>query len=79
MYDTQIEVKCPYFKRRDKLKVVCEGFMDGFNTALEFPGVRKRTAYIQKYCSSIKGCENCKLHKLLDEKWGVDTTNGKTI
>lgn len=79
MYDTQTEIKCPYFKRRDKLKIVCEGFDQGFNTVLEFPGVRKRGAYIQKYCSSIKGCTGCKLHQLLDEKWGVSNTNVKTL
>ncbi len=67
----EAEVKCPYFKRRDKLKIVCEGFFNGFNTALEFPGVLRRADYIQRYCSSLSGCEECPLHKLNDEKWGV--------
>lgn len=74
MYEVQrgeAEVKCPYYKRHEKGRIICEGFFDGGNSVLEFHGKAKREAYMIKYCGSLEGCKECKLHEMLDEKWGV--------
>lgn len=74
MYEVQrgdAEVKCPYYKRYEKGRITCEGFFEGGNTVLEFQAKTRRATYMREHCSSIEGCKECQLHKLLDEKWGV--------
>jgi hypothetical protein len=61
--------ECPYYQWHEKTKIHCEAFPRG--TAMDFPDKASRNEYMLRYCSSLEGCKECKLHEILDEKWGV--------
>lgn len=55
-------IECPYNINYKELKLIrCELGM------LKFPNKCEKNQYINRYCKSVKGCEECTLHKQLTE------------
>lgn len=63
-----IDAKCPFYKRDSAQHhdIVCEGPFDT-TVSLSFHNTeRRRKAWLNAYCYSTKGCEQCWLYK---ETW----------
>ena len=63
-------VKCPYFKKQDQNRIVCEGINNESTTHVVFADSKAKTEYMHKRCNDIGGCRKCPLHDLLDRKYG---------
>lgn len=71
-------VKCPYYVESNhpyQLKqnqIRCEGVADHTTINLVFRSKSEEHRYREQACYSIEGCKRCRIHKMLDEKWGVN-------
>lgn len=66
MYD-DVNAKCPFFQHSNKQKITCEGITDGCITNLEFKTKEKRNRHRRQFCDSEY--KNCKIYKVLEEKY----------
>ena len=62
-------VKCPFYRRHDQNKIVCEGLEAGNTINLAYESSAERSRYMHERCNSIEGCKHCPIHALLDRKW----------
>lgn len=62
-------VKCPYYKKCDITKIVCEGLCEGNTIHLVFETQASRKQYMRESCNSILGCRDCYVHIMLDQKY----------
>ena len=65
-------VKCPYFKKHDAIRIVCEGLKDGNTIHLVYETPAERKSYMEGSCNSIFGCRDCPIHMMLDQKYEED-------
>lgn len=71
-------VKCPYFIENFKMsqskknQIRCEGVEDNNKTTLVFRSKSAQIDYMIRYCHGIHTCKQCLIHRMLDEKNGVD-------
>lgn len=64
---------CPFWRWEDKNMIRCEGGRANFQSA------EHRELFINTYCASVRGWENCSIAKVLNEmyeKRGI--SNGKS-
>lgn len=66
------DVVCPYYKKSDNIRIVCEGITEASSVHIVFGGKEGTTRYIKTYCATFSGCRKCRLHKLLDAKYGIE-------
>ena len=64
-------VKCPFYKRNDNNKVMCEGLSNKNLIHLVFSDPANKRNYMQEHCYSVQACQSCLIHKALCEKWGM--------
>lgn len=66
MSNTSILVVCPYFgsEHPGRLQMNCEA------GRLHFPDKRARLDYIFSHCADLQGCQECSLHRMMDEAYG---------
>ena len=70
-------VKCPYYIENSNTyqiklnQIRCEGVNDETTTSLSFGSKAQVKRYKESHCYSIEGCKRCRIHRMLDEKWGV--------
>lgn len=70
-------VECPYYienttsLQSKNNQIRCEGVDSSSTINLAFKTKQEQLAYMQKYCFSLRRCKDCKICKLLDEKYGV--------
>ena len=62
-------VKCPYYRRNNDNRICCEGVDETNTLNLVFPSKKKLKYYIRIYCESMNGHRECKIKKMLDDKW----------
>ena len=62
-------VKCPFYRKTDTNRIVCEGLQEGntINLAYESRGDKKQ--YMSERCNSIEGCRLCPIHELLERMY----------
>lgn len=63
-------VKCPYYIKHDKFRIVCEGINQESTTHIVFGSTHKLDKYMHSRCNDISGCRKCPLHDTLDRKYG---------
>ena len=67
---------CPYYvesNHTNQLKqnqIRCEGVNDETTITLVFRCKSEERRYREQACYSIDGCKRCRIHRMLDEKWG---------
>lgn len=59
------EAQCPFYRKEDNGKIYCDGFADGAHLILVFDDADECRLHKRGYCRSIKGCEQCPVHKML--------------
>lgn len=62
-------IQCPFFHSDNFNSILCEGGEDTVAIRQTFKNVPAREAWQDKYCKSIKGCEDCFLYKNAYEKY----------
>ena len=65
-------VKCPYFKKNDAVRIVCEGVCNRSTLHTAFESKELRKEYMGQYCNSIFGCRDCLIHMALNQKYEED-------
>lgn len=63
-----IWIDCPFFMYEASLKIRCEG------GTREFGSKDEKSAYIRRYCASLKGCELCKHYKEMWKKYETQSS-----
>ena len=62
------DVECPFYKRDDKTKLVCEGVRTDVNIQQNFPRREDMEAYMRDFC--LSGCwRGCMIAALAREKY----------
>lgn len=62
-------VACPYYRKNEQNRIVCEG-VDPTNTiSLVFECKEKLLEYQRNYCNDILAHRDCRLCMMLTEKW----------
>lgn len=59
-------VKCPFYRKTDPNRIVCEGLREGTTIALNFESSVEKREYMRERCQGIEGCRYCPIHSLLD-------------
>lgn len=62
-------VKCPYYKKHDIIRIVCEGVQLGNTIHLVFDTQDERRNYMKESCNSILGCRDCLIHIMLTQMY----------
>ena len=62
-------VKCPYYKKHDSVRIVCEGIARGCTIHLVHESHDLRRTFMHDACNSILGCRDCKIHMMLDQMY----------
>ena len=65
-------VKCPFYKRNENNRVVCEGLGDDNKLHLVFSNPTAKSKYMQEHCYSLRTCQDCLIHKAMYAKWEMD-------
>lgn len=72
-------VACPYFlgvntepQRRQGAIIRCEGVSKGNVLTLTFDNEQDRKVYKRAFCYSVHRCRECRIHQMLNRKYGVD-------
>ena len=63
-------VKCPYYMKHDKNRIVCEGINEATTTHIVFGNPQELNKYMHSRCNDIGGCRKCPHHDTLDRKYG---------
>ena len=62
-------VKCPYYRKHDAIRIVCEGIRKGNTIHLVYETKEERRRYMKESCNSILGCRDCPVHMMLDQMY----------
>ena len=62
-------VKCPFYRKTDSNRIVCEGLCEGNTINLVYESQADKREYMKERCNSIEGCRLCPIHKVLDTKY----------
>ncbi len=65
-------VKCPFYKRNDNNRIVCEGLGKDNKLHLVFGNSIDKARYMQEHCYSLRGCQHCLIHNVMYTKWRMD-------
>lgn len=61
-------VKCPYYKKHDSGRIVCEGMIPGTSTHIVFQTMGELRRHMESHCNGIRECLACPMHDLLDRE-----------
>ena len=67
--------KCPFFKTNESRTIICEGVADGTRLCLAFKKGDDKAEYKDRYCDQIANYTNCRVAKMLTEKYDTQTKN----
>ena len=67
-YDAEY-VKCPFYRRHDNNRIVCEGLAKGNTINLCYESLHDRVKYMNTVCNDILACRDCPIHILLVQKY----------
>ena len=62
-------VKCPFYKRNDNNRIICEGVSKKNKLHLVFEDPISKSRYMKDHCNGIQTCQSCLIHKVMSEKW----------
>ena len=62
-------VKCPFYRKTDPGRIVCEGFQEGSAINVTFEDRGEKIRYMKKRCESIEGCRQCPIHALIERMY----------
>ena len=62
-------VKCPFYRKYDTNRIVCEGLAEGNTINLCYESPSDRRKYMKEVCESLLGCRDCPIHILLVQKY----------
>lgn len=65
-------VKCPFYKRNDNNRIICEGLEDNNKLHLVFANSIEKSKYMQEHCYSLRACQHCLIHNVMHAKWEMD-------
>lgn len=61
--------KCPFYKRTDLNRIVCEGIHSGTTIHLVHESQIEKKRHMSAHCNSIEGCRRCPIHSLLERMY----------
>lgn len=65
--------KCPFYLCEYKKSVTCEGYCKGMECTLhKFESEESKTKYVQRFCTKENKYQECKLYKLINQKYEED-------
>jgi hypothetical protein len=70
-------VKCPFYRKTDQNRIVCEGLAEGNTINLVFEDPSQKARHMRSVCYDLLGCRDCPIYTMLDAKYeggdnGVD-------
>lgn len=68
--DLAKNIKCPYYKTSDPVRIKCEGILPNTTIMINFGNRTDKQRYTSKYC--IRDMNKCEVCKILNKKYGVD-------
>ena len=64
-------VECPYYRKDDGIRLICEGITTEMDTVnLVFPNRKALLTYRRTKCSRC--WKDCAIKKLIDQKWNYE-------
>ena len=76
-FDSKL-AQCPYYvenyntRQARNNQIRCEGVDPTNKICLVFTSKPERHKYMVKYCFEVKMCKQCRIHRLLDEKYAEE-------
>ena len=68
------EVVCPFYSQEDSIRIYhIEGIYKGNRVHISFNSNEKMKRHRERYCSSLSGCQECAIYKLLEQKYGGES------
>ena len=64
-------VKCPFYKRHEDRRIVCEGITDGNTVHMVFEAGTRREKYMATRCASMGGYKNCRVFEAVMKKYDM--------
>lgn len=64
-------VKCPYYRKNDSNRIVCEGFKKKTYINITFEDTKKLKEYKEQYCNDIQNYNDCMICAMLNKKYGI--------
>lgn len=59
-------VVCPFYRKTDTNRIVCEGLCEGNTINLVYESRERKRQYMKNMCESIEDCKKCPIYALLD-------------
>ena len=59
------KVVCPFYKRQEACKIVCEGVLECTTIHTVFRTSEQLTDHQTKYCTDVKRCSRCVLYNAI--------------
>lgn len=66
-YGDMVSIKCPFFRRAEKSRIVCEGAFPGSSCTTWLESRQERDKVLTRYCKRDY-CQ-CPLYRAAAEKW----------
>lgn len=67
-WDTKL-VECPFFRKHDSNRIVCEGLSKVNTLHLVFGSSTDKKLYMKDRCNDMYRCRQCPIHSLLQRKY----------
>jgi hypothetical protein len=62
-------VQCPFYRKTNSGRIVCEGFREGSTINVAFNDRGDKMRFMKTRCESIEGCTQCPIHELLERMY----------
>lgn len=69
-------VQCPFYRRHEANKIVCEGLCKGNTINLVYESQEDKKAYMKNICYSILESRDCPIYLMLNQRYEEDGANG---
>lgn len=63
------DIACPFYTQGRKNVIVCDCIRGGINLQLSFKSASDLAQHVRDKCKSIRGCQDCVIHKVIWEDW----------
>lgn len=69
-YSTNATIGCPFFKRQEGMRIICEGMFEGqYNTILFFKNAAAKNEHINDFCNGTQFFRGCPIAIAIQEKY----------
>lgn len=59
-------VKCPFYRKNEKNRIVCDGICKGNTINLSFEDCRDKKMYMKEMCDKFDGFPTCPIFTILE-------------